>query len=99
MFYVSYREERRAMTRDELKLICLILNTADYCNNTIPQVSIFYKKIKLFVKHQFFFIYLFFLIQLEDKLKEKIEEYKYKINLDIERDYFFKYDNIDGFLI
>lgn len=28
------------MTRDELKLTCLILNTADYCYNTIPQVSI-----------------------------------------------------------
>ncbi|CAG8457600.1 10592_t:CDS:10 [Funneliformis mosseae] len=57
------KEERRAMTRDELKLICLILNTADYCYNTIPQ--------------------------LEDKLKEKIqEEYKDKINLDVERDCF-----------
>ncbi|CAG8599973.1 14680_t:CDS:10 [Funneliformis caledonium] len=59
------KEERRAMTRDELKLICLILNTADYCYNTIPQ--------------------------LEDKLKEKIqEEYKDKINLDVERDCFLK---------
>jgi hypothetical protein len=28
------------MTRDELKLICLILNTADYCYNTISQVRI-----------------------------------------------------------
>ncbi|CAI2168758.1 4401_t:CDS:10 [Funneliformis geosporum] len=33
------KEERRAMTRDELKLICLILNTADYCYNTIPQLE------------------------------------------------------------
>ncbi|RIA90779.1 Vps53-like protein [Glomus cerebriforme] len=57
------KEERRAMTRDELKLICLILNTADYCYNTISQ--------------------------LEDKIKEKIEEeYKEKIYLDSERENF-----------
>ncbi|CAG8483524.1 16677_t:CDS:10 [Rhizophagus irregularis] len=57
------RIPRGNMTRDELKLTCLILNTADYCYNTIPQ--------------------------LEDKLKEKIdEEYKDKINFDEEREGF-----------
>ncbi|GBB95458.1 hypothetical protein RclHR1_02540012 [Rhizophagus clarus] len=57
------RIPRGNMSRDELKLICLILNTADYCYNTISQ--------------------------LEDKLKEKIEEeYKEKINFDGEREGF-----------
>lgn len=42
------------MTRDELKLTCLILNTADYCYNTIPQVSILLN----FVKNYFFDFFL-----------------------------------------
>ncbi|CAJ0752502.1 8680_t:CDS:10 [Entrophospora sp. SA101] len=56
------REEKRAMSKDELKLICYIINTADYCCVTTSQ--------------------------LEDKLIEKIEEFKEKISLDAERDYF-----------
>ncbi|CAG8805353.1 25593_t:CDS:2, partial [Racocetra persica] len=33
------REERRAITRDELKLICFIINTADYCYVTTSQLE------------------------------------------------------------
>ncbi|CAG8688025.1 8752_t:CDS:2, partial [Racocetra fulgida] len=32
-------EERRAITRDELKLICFIINTADYCYVTTSQLE------------------------------------------------------------
>ncbi|CAG8576657.1 10577_t:CDS:10, partial [Cetraspora pellucida] len=33
------KEERRAITRDELKLICFIINTADYCYVTTSQLE------------------------------------------------------------
>ncbi|KAG9295649.1 hypothetical protein G9A89_002967 [Geosiphon pyriformis] len=57
------REERRPMKLQELRIICTILNTADYCCITTRQ--------------------------LEDKLKETIDEdYKNKISLEIERETF-----------
>ncbi|CAG8705635.1 2645_t:CDS:10, partial [Acaulospora morrowiae] len=33
------KEERKAMTRDELKLACFVLNTADYCYVTTSQLE------------------------------------------------------------
>ena len=33
------RDDKRAITDDELKAICLVLNTSEYCANTITQLE------------------------------------------------------------
>lgn len=33
------RDDKKAYTDEELRMICLVINTADYCWTTIPQVS------------------------------------------------------------